>query len=105
MLHRTQELIEPLRELKSIPEGNTHPIPESLLELSSRSMRSLRGASLNPPNMSLVEIGIDDGQPEESLDLGHSQASTSLNQTPSQPLRNTITPAACDAASLNIGET
>ena len=105
MLHRTQELIEPLRELKSIPEGNTHPIPESLLELSSRSMRSLRGASLNPRNMSLVEIGIDDGESEESLDLGHSQVSMGLKQTPIQPLRDTIPIAACDAASVKIGET
>ena len=105
MLHRTQELIEPLREIKSIPEDTSHPIPESLLELSTRSMRTLHGSALNPRNVSLVEIGIDDGESEESLDLGPSQVVSGLKRTPIQPIRDTLPIAACDAASVKIGET
>ena len=105
MLHRTQELIEPLREIRSIPEDTSHPIPESLLELSTRSMRTLHGSALNPRNVSLVEIGIDDGESEESLDLGPSQVVSGLKRTPIQPIRDTLPIAACDAASVKIGET
>jgi len=106
MLHRTQELSQPLPEIKSIPEGvNLHPIPVTLLELSARSMQKLNGGSFNPRNVSLVDIGIDDGDSEERLDIGPAQASLGLRSNPIQPIRDFVQIAACDASSVKIGET
>src|SRR3972149_1802678 len=76
LLHRTQELSQPLPEIKSIPEElNLPPIPDSLVELSTRSMKTLRGSSVNPPNVSLVDMGVSDGDTEERLDLGPAHGS------------------------------
>jgi hypothetical protein len=106
LLHRTQELSQPLPEIKSIPEElNLHLIPDSLVELSTRSMQTLRGSSFNPRNVSLVDMGISDGDTEERLDLGPAQLSLGLKNSPIHPLRDRATIAACDASSVKIGET
>ncbi len=106
MLHRTQELAEPLRELKSIPEEvSLHPIPESLLELSTRSMQRLRGSTFNPRNVSLVDLGVEDGDSEERLDLGPAEEAVGFSRYPIRPCRDPVQIAACDASSVKIGET
>ena len=106
MLHRTQELTENLADLRSIPEVSTHqPIPESLLALSNRSMERLRGSSFNPRPVSLVDLGVEDGDSDEHLDLGSSSLSSGLKRTTITPRREPAQVAACDASSVKIGET
>ncbi len=106
MLHRTQELAQLVQELKSIPgERDLHPIPESLLELSTRSMQSLRGSKLNPRNVSLADMAVEDGDSEEQLDLGPTEKAVGLSRYPIRPQRDPIQIAACDASSVKIGET
>src|SRR6266849_1926478 len=105
MLHRTQELTENLDDLRSIPEVSTlQPIPESLLALSNRSMERLRGSSFNPRPVSLVDLGVEDGDSDENLDLG-SSLSSGLKRTTITPRREPAQVAACDASSVKIGET
>src|SRR5215831_10282992 len=104
MLRRTQELTEPLAEFKPISGVSTlQPIPESLLELSNRSMERLRGSSFNPRPVSLVDLGVEDGDSDEQLDLGSSISS--LKKTTIAPRREPVQIAACDASSVKIGET
>lgn len=105
MLHRTQELVEPLAELRSIPEGVSHPIPESLLRLSTKSMDSLRGAVLNPRTVSLLDMGLDDGDSDEQLEIGSSSIAVGLRRNPINLQRDFAPIAACDASSVKIGET
>jgi len=106
LLHRTQELTENLTEIKSIPEAfSLQPIPESLLALSNRSMEKLRGSSFNPRTVSLVDLGVEDGDSEERLDLGPSQEAIGFRRSPIQPRRDPVQIAACDASSVKIGET
>src|SRR5213594_798340 len=106
MLHRTQELTENLADLRSIPEVSTHqPIPESLLALSNRSMERLRGSSFNPRPVSLVDLGVEDGDSDENLDLRSSSISLGLKRTTITPRREPVQIAACDASSVKIGET
>src|SRR6266581_1993429 len=106
MLHRTQEITENLADLRSIPEVSTlQPIPESLLALSNRSMEQLRGSSFNPRPVSLVDLGVEDGDSEEQLDLGRSGSAFGLKRTQIQPRRDSAQIAACDASSVKIGET
>jgi hypothetical protein len=105
MLHRTQEITEPLLQIKSIPEGLGLPtIPESLVELSNRSMNALQGAKFNPRPVSLVEMGVDDADVDERLDIGAS-LSSGLKRNQLNPVREPIPIAACDASSVKIGET
>lgn len=105
MLHRTQEVTEPLLQIKSIPETLSLPsIPESLVELSNRSMNSLQGSKLNPRPVSLVEVGVDDADSEERLELPAS-LNSSLKRTALIPARESVPIAACDASSVKIGET
>ncbi len=106
LLHRTQELVQPVPEIKSIPEDTSlYQIPDSLVELSTKSMRNLRGGSFNPRNVSLVDIGIDDGDTEERLEIGQSTLSPGLKTETIHPVRDPVTIAACDASSVKIGET
>jgi len=105
LLHRTQELTEPLAQLKSIPEELQHPIPEALLQLSTKSMQSLRGSTLNPRTVSLVDMGLDDGDSDEQLEIGASSIAMGLKRSPINPLRDIVPIAACDASSVKIGET
>ena len=106
MLHRTQELTQPLPGIKSIPEEiSLHPIPDAILELSTKSMQTLKGSSFNPRNVSLVDVGIDDGDISEHLDLGPAYTGSGLKTSPIQPVRDPATIAACDASSVKIGET
>ncbi len=105
MLRRTQELSQ-LPEIKSIPEEvGLYPIPDAILDLSTKSMQTLQGSSFNPRNVSLVDIGIDDGDSEERLDLGAMHSPAGLKTHPIQPVRDLATIAACDASSVKIGET
>src|SRR5207245_2071844 len=105
LLHRTQELTEPLAQLKSIPEELQHPIPEALLQLSTKSMQSRRASTLTPRTVSLVDMGLDDGDSDEQLEIGASSIAMGLKRSPINPLRDTLPIAACDAASVKIGET
>ncbi len=106
MLHRTQELTENLTEIKSIPEAvSLQPIPESLLALSQKSMEKLHGSSFNPRPISLVDLGVEDGDSEERLDLGSAGEALGLKRSPIQPRRDSVQIAACDASSVKIGET
>jgi hypothetical protein len=105
LLHRTQELTEPLAQLKSIPEELQHPIPIALLQLSTKSMQSLRGSTLNPRTVSLVDMGLDDGDSDEQLEIGASSIAMGLKRSPINPLRESVPIAACDASSVKIGET
>src|SRR6266705_2028211 len=106
MLHRTQELTENLADFRTIPEVSTlQPIPESLLALSNRSMERLRGSSFNPRPVSLVDLGVEDGDSDENLDLRSSSISSGLKRTTITPRREPVQIAACDASSVKIGET
>src|SRR2546430_13265593 len=81
LLHRTQETTEPLQQIKSIPEVIGLPaIPESLVELSTRSMQSLQGSKFNPRPVSLVEMGVDDADLEDRLEIGGSITSSGLKR-------------------------
>ena len=105
MLHRTQETTEPLLQIKSIPESlNLPTIPESLVELSNRSMNAVQGSKFNPRRVSLVEIGVDDADSEERLDIAYT-LSSDLTRNPLNPVRDATTIVACDASSVKIGET
>ena len=106
MLHRTQEVTQPEAQIKSIPEGlGLPPIPESLVELSNRSMHALQGSTFNPRNVSLVELGLNDGDSEERLDLAANSSAVGLTSNPILPVRDPIPIVACDASSVKIGET
>src|SRR2546426_5800842 len=106
MLHRTQELTESLADLRSTPEvAKLQPIPDSLLSLSNRSMERLRGSSFNPRLVSLVDLGVEDGDSDEQLDLRTSSISSGLKRTVIAPRREPVQIAACDASSVKIGET
>ena len=105
MLHRTQEANEPLLEIKSIPEITAFPaIPQSLVELSNRTMNSLQGSKFSPRPISLLEIGVDDADSEERLDLADSFASA-LKRNTLSPERVSVPIVACDTSSVKIGET
>jgi hypothetical protein len=105
LLHRTQELAEPL-EIKSIPEATSlQPIPESLLALSNRSMEKLHGSAFNPRAVSLVDMGMEDGDSEDRLDLGSALTTSGMKRSLIQPRRDPVQIAACDASSVKIGET
>jgi hypothetical protein len=89
-----------------VPEPTGLPdIPESLVELSTRSMRSINGSSLNPRAVSLVELGIDDCDSEERLCLPTMFATAGLSRVPILPLRDPSPIVACDSSSVKIGET
>src|SRR6266571_693829 len=106
MLHRTQEVTEPLLQIKSVPEGLGLPaIPKSLVELSNRSMNRLQGSKFNPRPVSLVEMGVDDADFEERLDIGASFAAAGLKRSPLSPVKEKVPIVACDASSVKIGET
>src|SRR5215467_2420794 len=106
MLRRTQELTEPLAEFKPISGVSTlQPIPDSLLELSNRSMERIRGSSFNPRPVSLVDLGVEDGDTDEQLDLGSESYSSGLKRSLISPCREPVQIAACDASSVKIGET
>jgi hypothetical protein len=105
MLHRTQEVTEPLLQIKRIPESLDLPlIPESLVELSNRSMNALQGTKFNPRPVSLVEMGVDDADMEEKLDIT-AALSAGLKRNSLNPVREPVPIAACDASSVKIGET
>jgi hypothetical protein len=105
MLHRTQEVTEPLLQIKSIPETLELPsIPESLVELSNRSMNALQGAKFNPRPVSLVEMGVDDADTEERLDITAALSARTKHST-LNPVRESVPIVACDASSVKIGET
>jgi len=106
LLHRTQETSEPLQQIKSIPEVIGLPsIPESLVELSTRSMQSLQGSKFNPRPVCLVEMGVDDADSEERLEIGGSITSSGLKRHPINPNKEFVPVVACDASSVKIGET
>ncbi len=106
MLHRTQETTEPLQQIKSIPEVIGLPsIPESLVELSTRSMQSLQGSRFNPRPVSLVEMGVDDADSDERLEIGGSITSSGLKRCAINPAKEFVPVVACDASSVKIGET
>src|SRR5207245_10038970 len=105
LLHRTQETTEPLQQIKSIPEVIGRPsIPDSLVELSTRSMQSLQGSKFNPRPVSLVEMGVDDADFEERLEIGGSITSSGLKRYPINPSKEFVPVVACDASSVKIGE-
>ena len=105
MLHRTQESTQPLIQTKSVPEELGLPgIPDSLIELSNRSMNTLQGSKFNPRPVSLVEIGVDDADSEERLDLSE-RPTVGLKRSDLSPVRDPIPIVACDASSVKIGET
>ena len=104
MLHRTQDT-EPLLQIKSVPEALGLPtIPDSLVELSNRSMNALQGSKFNPRPVSLVEMGVDDADVDERLDIGGA-LSAGLKRNQLNPVRESLPIAACDASSVKIGET
>jgi hypothetical protein len=105
MLHRTHETTEQLLQIKSVPEALGLPtIPESLVELSNRSMNALQGSKFNPRPVSLVEMGVDDADFDERLDIGAS-LSSGLKRNQLSPVREPVPIVACDASSVKIGET
>ncbi|HZY47329.1 MAG TPA: DNA double-strand break repair nuclease NurA [Candidatus Bathyarchaeia archaeon] len=68
-------------------------------------MQSLRGSTLNPRTVSLVDIGLDDGDSDEQLEIGSASIALGLKRSPINPSRENVTIAACDASSVKIGET
>src|SRR3989442_549371 len=68
-------------------------------------MQSLRGSTLNPRPVSLVDMGLDDGDCDEQLEIGASSIAMGLKRSPINPLRESVPIAACDASSVKIGET
>src|SRR5947199_10144407 len=86
LLHRTQETTEPPQQIKSIPEVIGLPaIPDSFVELSTRSMQCLQGSKFNPRPVSPVEMGVEDDDSEERRGIGCSTTSTGLTRCPITP--------------------
>lgn len=110
MLHRTQRTTDPFGEIKNLPDEAAFDLqfptlPEPLLQLSAKSMTGLRGAMVSPRPVNLPEMGIEDGDFEDTLDLAHIQKVGPLNRIPIQPAKDTIPIVACDASSVKVGET
>ena len=68
-------------------------------------MEKLRGFSFNPRSVSLVDLGVEDGDSEERLDLASAQGTRGMKRSMIQPVRDPVQIAACDASSVKIGET
>src|SRR5881397_3184303 len=68
-------------------------------------MNRLQGSRFNPRPVSLVEMGVDDADLEERLDIGASLASSGLKRSPISPVKEQVPIVACDASSVKIGET
>lgn len=68
-------------------------------------MSALQGSKLNPRSVSLLEMGVDDADLEETLDLGASLSSDGLKRSQINSVRDPIPIVACDASSVKIGET
>lgn len=108
MLHRTQKISDTLGEIKNLPnalEFQFPSLPEPLLQLSEKSMMGLKGTMVSPRPVSLTEIGIEDGDTEDDLDLSHLQSLNTMKRTAIQPVKDTIPIVACDASSVKVGET
>src|SRR5207245_3320584 len=80
-------------------------IPESLVELSTRSMQSLQGSRFNLRPVSLVEMGVDDADSDARLEIGGSITSSGLKRCAINPAKEFVPVVACDASSVKIGET
>jgi hypothetical protein len=68
-------------------------------------MQSLQGSKFNPRPVSLVEMGVDDADSDERLEIGGSIASPGLKRCPINPNKEFVPVVACDASSVKIGET
>src|SRR5437667_12000392 len=68
-------------------------------------MNRLQGSKFNPRPVSLVEMGVDDADLEERLDIGASLASSGLKRSQISPVKEQVPIVACDASSVKIGET
>jgi hypothetical protein len=68
-------------------------------------MQSLQGSKFNPRPVSLIEMGVDDADSEERLEIGGSITSSGLKRCPINPNKEFTPVVACDASSVKIGET
>src|SRR5438094_10656378 len=68
-------------------------------------MQSLQGSKFNPRPVSLVEMGVDDADSEERLEIGGSLSSSGLKRCAINPAKEFVPVVACDASSVKIGET
>src|SRR6058998_842645 len=68
-------------------------------------MNRLQGSRFNPRPVSLVEMGVDDADLDERLDVGSPFASSGLKRSPISPTKEQVPIVACDASSVKIGET
>jgi len=68
-------------------------------------MQSLQGSKFNPRPVSLVEMGVDDADSEERLEVGASLNSPGLKRCAINPTKEFVSVVACDASSVKIGET
>src|SRR2546430_2526774 len=68
-------------------------------------MQSLQGSKFNPRPVSLVEMGVDDADSEERLEIGGSINSSGLKRCAINPAKDFVPVVACDASSVKIGET
>ncbi|TMI41494.1 hypothetical protein E6H23_06545, partial [Candidatus Bathyarchaeota archaeon] len=108
MLHRTQKLSDTLGEIKNLPgelEFQFPSLPEPLLQLSEKSMVGLKGTMVSPRPVNLSEMGIEDGDVEDDLDLSRLQSLSTMKRTTIQPVKDVIPIVACDASSVKVGET
>ena len=90
MLHRTQKISDTLGEIKNLPnalEFQFPSLPEPLLQLSEKSMLGLKGTMVSPRPVNLTEIGIEDGDTEDDLDLSRLQSLNTMKRTAIQPVR------------------
>src|SRR5437016_12728913 len=68
-------------------------------------MQSLQGSKFNPRPVSLVEMGVDDADSEERLEIGGSINSSGLKRCAINPAKDFVPVVACDASRVKIGET
>ncbi len=106
MSQRPQRILDSLAEnISSEAEFQFPSLPEPLLQLSEKSMIGLKGSMVSPRPVSLPEMGLEDGDFDDELDLAHLPSAGAMNRTVIQPIKDTVPIVACDASSVKVGET
>src|SRR5437879_409148 len=68
-------------------------------------MQSLQGSKFNPRPVSLVEMGVDEADSEERLEIGGSITSSGLKRRPINPNKEFVPVVACNSSNVKIAKT
>ena len=93
------------RDISNDNEFQLPGIPKPLLQLSEKSMIGLKGALVSPRPVNLTEMGLEDGDAEDNLELARYPTTAMLKRTSIEPVNDKTPIVACDASSVKVGET